>query len=519
MRGEKQEILLNVESKETRCAFLKYGKLKDLIVERRTERQLTGNIYRGKVKNILANIQSAFIDIHEGENGFIHISDILENTKKFEQLFDMDFDSGQEALLKERKQPQTQEITQLLSPDQAVLVQVVKEPIGSKGARLTSNVSIAGRYLVLLPNSSHRGVSRKIEDRGSRDRLKQLIHAFEMPQDMGLICRTASAEASKELLIEEAHELLQRWNTIMDGFKKSTEPTLLYAESDLIKRAVLTAMDKKYDRILVDDYATYQKCKRLYGRHGQEQNLKIEFYKEKTPLFEKMQVEREIEKALRRKIWLPSGGYLYFDPTEAMCTIDVNSGRGQSAKGEKGDVEEALVRINLEAAEEIANQLIVRNIGGIVICDFIDMKLKKNQRRVLEKLRECMKDDPAKCTILGMSEFGLIELTRQRNRPSLQQTLCVSCPYCAGSGRIRSHETVSIDLERAIKKLLSNLHTKQIRAVVHPELHRYLEQIDKPHLRKMAEEAGVVLDFGVDDTLHLNDFRFFSLPDLERLEC
>ncbi len=499
------EILLNIESKETRYALLKNGELRDLIVERKQERQLTGNIYRGKVKNILHNIQSAFIDINEGENGFIHISDIIENTKKFEQLFDMDFDLDYDIAKVDDREKQHSDIEQLMKPDQAVLVQVVKEPIGSKGARLTSNVSIAGRYLVLLPNSSHRGVSRKIDERSTRDRLKKLIRAFEMPQDMGLICRTASASATSDMLIGEAHDLLNTWQTIVENFQKSTEPTLLYAESDLIKRAVLTAIDKHYDRILIDDYATYQTCKRLYSRYAGEHALRIEHYRDKTPMFERFNVEREIEKTLRRKIWLPSGGYLYFDRTEAMYTIDVNSGRSHAGKT---DVEETLLRINLEAAEEIARQLRLRNIGGLIICDFIDMRLRKNQRRLLERLKDHMKEDSAKCTILGMSEFGLVEMTRQRNRGSLMQTIFTACPYCTGSGMVKSHESISIEIERALKKIVSSQEPCTLHLIVHPEVDQYLGVIDKSYLSKLATEYQVRLAFEKDDRLHLNDWQF-----------
>ena len=509
------EILLNIESKETRYALLKNGVLRDLIIERKKERQLTGNIYRGRVKNILHNIQSAFIDIDEGENGFIHISDIIENTKKFEQLFDMDFDLDYDIKALNEKEQQALDIEQLMKPDQPVLVQVVKEPIGSKGARLTSNISIAGRYLVLLPNSSHRGVSRKIEDRIARERLKKLIRAFEMPQDMGLICRTASATATPEMLIAEAHELLHTWQTIMENFRLSSEPTLLYAESDLIKRAVLTAIDKRYDRILVDDYPIYQNCKRLYSIYASEHPLRIEYYRDKTPLFERFNVEREIEKTLRRKIWLPSGGYLFFDRTEAMYTIDVNSGRSNT---NKTDVEESLVRINLEATDEIARQLRLRNIGGLIICDFIDMRLRKNQRRVLERLKDCMKDDSAKCTILGMSEFGLVEMTRQRNRGSLMQTIFTNCPYCAGSGMVKSHESISIEIERALKKVIGCQEQFGLKLIVHPELDRYLSIIDKSHLLKIANENKANLSFDTDDCLHLNEFRFYSTANNKRIE-
>lgn len=510
-----QEILLNVESKEIRYAHLKNGVLYDLIVERKKERQLTGNIYKGRVTNILHNIQSAFIDINEGENGFIHISDILENTKKFEELFDMDFDLDYDIKTLDEKRNQKLAIEQVMKPDQWVLVQVVKEPIGSKGARLTSNVSIAGRYLVLLPNSSHRGVSRKIEDRIAREKLKKFIRSFEMPKDMGLICRTASCSASPEMLIEEAHELLNTWQSIMQKFHEVSEPTLLYQESDLIKRAVVTAVDKQFDRLLIDDYQTFQICKKLYNRYAKEHPLRIEYYRDTIPMFERFNVEREIDKALRRKIWLPSGGYLFMDRTEAMYTIDVNSGRSLSSQT---NVEESLVKINLEAVEEIARQLRLRNIGGLIICDFIDMRLRKNQRRILDRLKDCMKEDSAKCTILGMSEFGLVEMTRQRNRESLTQTLFTSCPYCHGSGLIKTFESMSIEIERALKKVINYHQQFALKLFVHPHLDYHLNGVDKKYLTKIAESFNAHLDFGINDTLHLNEFQFYSTINQKKIE-
>lgn len=514
-----QEILLNIESKEIRYAHLKFGKLVDLIIERKKSRQITGNIYRGTVTNILHNIQSAFINIDEGENGFIHISDILENTKKFEEMFDMDFDlAGNLSPTKETEAAPVKDITQVLKPDQPVLVQVVKEPIGSKGARLTSNVSIAGRYLVLLPNNTHRGVSRKIEDRTARERLKKLIRAFEMPKDMGLICRTASQSATPEMLIEEATDLLRSWEKVVENFHKASGPSLLYEETDLLKRAILTAMDKKYDRILIDDYPTYQRCKKIYRKYEKEYSLKIEFYRDKMPMFERFSVEKEINRALKRKIWLPCGGYLYFDRTEAMYTVDVNSGRSLESPSSKGNVEESLVRINMEAAEEIARQLRIRNIGGLIVCDFIDMRLRKNQRRVLEKLREHMKEDSAKCTILSMSEFGLVEMTRSRSRESLTQTLFTTCPYCNGSGLVKNHETISVEVERTLRKVIEGKNHLAIRLVTHPEFDNYLDIVDKKFLQSFANKANAHIEFSIDDRLHMNEFHFYSLLNNERIE-
>lgn len=505
------EILLNIESKQRRAAHLRNGQLQNLTVERKKERQLTGNIYRGRVTNTLPNIQSAFICIGEElDNGFVHITDLVQNTDKFKQLFDMDFDLDQPSPTQLKRAPVKPpvNIENVLKIGQPVLVQVVKEPIGSKGARLTSNLSIAGRYLVLLPNSSHRGVSRKIEDPSARDRLKRLIRSFEMPKDMGLICRTACHEVDSEMLVNEAHELLAIWEQIITSFQASQEPSLLYSESDLIKRSLLTAVDHHYERILVDDYDTYQTCKNLYNKFGGGAPIRIELYRDdKVPMFERFNIEREIERSLRRKLWLSSGGYLFFDRTEAMHTIDVNSGR--STQGEN-NVEESLVSINLEAAEEIARQLRIRNIGGLIICDFIDMKLRRNQKRVLEKMKECMREDSAKCTILGMSEFGLVEMTRQRHRGSLQQMIFGPCPYCAGEGRIKNHESISIEIERALKKAIKVHQHDALKLVVHPQLDHYLSAIDKEHFKKVAEQMNAILHFTTDDKYHLNEFHFIS---------
>ena len=509
-----EELLLNIESKEIRAAHLRNGKLYDLQVERKRERQLTGNIYCGRVTNILENIQSAFIDIDEGDNGFIHINDILENTKKFEEMFDLDFDLDYDISKTDIAPKKQQDIEQFLKKDQKVLVQVVKEPIGSKGARLTSNISVAGRYLVLLPNSSHRGVSRKIEDRTSRERLKRLIRAFELPQEMGLICRTAAKVATADMLIDEAHELLIQWNQIMELFQKTENPTLLHAESDIIKRSMLTAIDKRFSRVLIDDYDVYHQCKKLYDRYSEEHQMRLEFYRDVIPMFERFNVEKEFERSLRRKIWLPQGGYLYFDRTEAMHTIDVNSGRSTTVSA---DVEEALVKINLESAEEIARQLRIRNVGGLIIIDFIDMRFRKNKRRVLEKLKDCLKDDPAKCTVLGMSDFGLVEMTRQRSRGSLMQTIFTECPYCHGNGMIKNYESTSIELERALKKAIRCHEHYAIRVEVHPLLNDYIRDYDRGFLEELAEKLNAKIDWMVNDELHLNEYRFYSTTSQQQI--
>ncbi|MCY3975165.1 MAG: Rne/Rng family ribonuclease [Simkaniaceae bacterium] len=513
-----KEILINVTSREKRCAVLKHGKLHDLVVERKSSRQLSRNIYLGRVTNILHNIQSAFIDINEGENGFIHISDIVENTKKFQEMFEMEFDWDCDISAVKPKQVKDADISKFLEIGHPVLVQVVKEPIGSKGARLTSNITISGRYLVLLPNISRRGVSRKVANSRERERLKKIVHAFEMPRDMGLICRTAATDVSQEELTVEADKLIGTWNDIREKFHKHENPVCLYKESDLIKKAIIKAVDKKYSRILIDDHKTFQYAKTLYDTYKGEEPVKVEQYRDTTPMFDRFMVESEIERCLRRKVWLPGGGYLFFDKTEAMCTIDVNSGKGASAPENIG-VEETLVRINLEAADEIARQLRIRNTGGLIICDFIDMRTAKNRRRVLEKLRDAMQQDGAKCTILGMSEFGLVEMTRQRTRESLIHTLFTDCPYCGGNGMVKRHESVAIEIERALKRLIRKNRETDLRLTTHPELDAFLKGSYKPLFTKLTKRAQGTIEFAVNDELHINTFTFHSLIDGSELEA
>lgn len=513
-----KEILINVESKELRVAILKNKKLHDLVIERKKSRQITGNIYRGKVTNILKNIQSAFIDIGEGDNGFIHISDIMENTQKFQDMFDMDFDTkGPKKTEKEASEES--DITKILKPGQTVLVQVVKEPIGSKGARLTSNISIPGRFLVLLPNSPHRGVSKKISDQKIRTGLKNLIKAFEMPSEMGLICRTSCINATREQLIDEAHELISNWERTRQQFEKTKGTAQLYQESDVIKRTLIKALDKNFGRLLVDDKTTYNEIMVMAKKYSSpDSTLKIDCYRDKLPIFKRFGIEKEIGKAANRKIWLQSGGYLFFERTEAMYTVDVNSGRGGGKKDSSKDVEEAIVHINMEAADEIARQLSIRNIGGLVICDFIDMRFRKNGRRVLDRLKAALKEDSAKITILGMSEFGLVEMTRQRNRESLLQTMYTECPYCYGKGLVKNFESSSIDLERSIDELIKCNEQFALEVSLHPKFNEYLNREDKGYLIEKFEKTHAKITFKTNDELHISEFEIYNSTNGELLE-
>lgn len=507
---QEDTLLINVESKEMRCAHLRGGKLQNLAIERKKDRQITGNIYKGEVTNVLENIQSAFVKFRDNENGFIHISDVIENSRKLQERFDIEM----EILTTEEEESAA--IQDHLKEGQSIMVQVVKEAIGSKGARLTSNISLAGRYLVLLPNSPHRGVSKKIDDSRAREKLRRLIKGFDLPENIGLICRTACKRATAQQIQEEAQALVDEWLSITQKFNSSKGPSLLCEENDLLRRTCISAIDDQVGRILVDDNETYQVVKQMLEKYSNEHAIKIELYRDMIPMFYRFGVEKEIDRALRRKIWLNSGSYLYFDRTEAMCTVDVNSGRSSSSAKQES-LEENILRINLEAAEEIARQLRIRNIGGLIICDFIDMRQKKNQKRLLEHLRSEMKRDFAKCSILGVSEFGLIEMTRQRHRESLPQMLLSDCPYCDGCGSIRNMETTTIDIERTLKKLINHNKEYAIEVVTHPQLHSYIKDNDKEFLVALAEGLNGRIRFGSDCELHLNEFYFINTLNGEKI--
>lgn len=498
---QEDTLLINVESKELRCAHLRGGKLHNLAIERKKDRQITGNIYKGSVTNVLENIQSAFVKFRDNENGFIHISDVIENSRKLQERFDIDME-----ILSSEEQ-ESASIQDLLKEGQSIMVQVVKEAIGSKGARLTCNISLAGRYLVLLPNSPHKGVSKKIEDTRVREKLRRLIKSFELPDNIGLICRTACKRAEAEHIREEAQALLDEWYAMMQKFNDADGTALLCEENDLLRRACISAIDDQMGRILVDDNDTFLIIKQMLSKYMAEHPIRVELYRDKLPIFHRFGVEKEIDRSLKRKIWLNSGGYLYFDRTEAMYTVDVNSGRS-SSNGNNENLEENILRINLEAADEIARQLRIRNIGGLIICDFIDMRHKKNQKRLLDHLRTAMRDDLAKCSILGISEFGLIEMTRQRHRESLSQMLLSECPYCNGCGSLRNLETTTIEIERALKKVITYDEEYAIEIVAHPQVQDYINQSDQEFLEKFADQLNGRIRFASDPNLHLNDFYF-----------
>ena len=498
--------IFNVTSGERRFAYLKEGKLEAIEVERQDNQQITGNIYKGKINNLLPNIQSAFVDIAESSNGFIHVSDIVENTKKFEEQFALDFEFLG-AKQSKKSLAQAKDINKHFKAGQWVLVQVVKESLGSKGARLTSNLSISGRFLVLLPNTLIRGVSRKITDVKARDKLKKLIKKFELPNNIGLICRTKSVDADEEQLIEEAHHLLAIWEKIAKEFNERKTPGCLFKESDLVSRALHLAYDRHIQDLYVDNQKTYKELVHLHNIIGRRHSLEIHFYRDNQPIFAHFSVDKELEKTLSRKIQLMNGGYLFIERTEAMFTIDVNSGRSVVKEG-KTNLEESLIQINLEAATEIARQIRLRNMGGLIVIDFIDLRSRKGQRRIIQQLKSEMQYDTSKCMIMPMSEFGLVEMTRQKTRRSLTDLHFTQCPYCNGKGLIKNYTSVEMEIERSL--LGCSKKGVELLIRLHPMLKTHLQKPILSKWEKALHKKQIAFKIKGDDSLHLNDFEIID---------
>lgn len=493
-------MLLDVDRKETRCASLYRGKLMDLNIERISAKCIFGNIYRGTVVNILENIRSAFVDIGEESNGFLHMTPSERRTEEIDEIPSV---IGREEKDKEREYS--------LQKNQKVLVQVVKEAMGSKGARLTQEITISGRYLVLCPHNDRKGISRKIEASCKRNQLRRFLNFLELPQGIGVICRTSSQMASLEELEDEIDELLEKWKTIDEEFTQEEFPKCLYEDAGLIKKAMREALHHHFSQLLINHLPTFQMCKQLFTKMApSESSLSLQFYCEKTPLFEAYGVEEEIENLSSPKVWLPSGAYLFFEQTEAMHTIDVNSGKNQR---DERELQETILQINLEAAREIARQVRLRNIGGLIICDFIDMSSIKNREKVWVELQKMMSPYPESFSVLKMSEFGLIEMTRQRNRESLMDAVFMDCPYCNKRGKVEAYETTFIRIEKSVKKAIFRKGELQLRAVVHPKIREYIAQREETALLEYVKSYQAELSFTTNSSLHLNEYEIRSLKN------
>lgn len=450
-----REMIINVaETEECRVAVVNHGQLEELYMERVSQDTHVGNIYKGKITNIEPSIQAAFVDFGFAKNGFLHVSDL--HPRYFSKSSDLER-VGHRKSMKERPT-----IQQCLRRGQEIIVQVTKEGIKSKGPTLTTYLAIPGKYLVLMPWMEKVGVSQKIEDEQERIRLKQILDEQKLPKDVGFIIRTAGEKASKRDLQADLHYLCRLWGAIQKRAKNESGPSELYLESYLALRAVRDTFNSSIKKIVCDSEEVYGKIKDFLKISQPRLANRITYYNGKEPLFHKYDIESQIKKIQTSRVELKSGGSLVIDQTEALVAIDVNSGSYKKC----ADPEQTSFKINKEAAKEIALQLRLRDLGGLIICDFIDMREAQHRREIEKIFREAVRPDRAKTKILKMSAFGLIEMTRQRMRPSLRSSIFFQCPYCSGSGFIKSDESLAIEIIRLINLSLANEYVRKVEAMV-----------------------------------------------------
>lgn len=442
-----QEILVNVTPQETRVAMVENGVLQELFIERANSRGLVGNIYKGKVARVMPGMDAAFVDIGMDKSAFLHVSDILHVDA---------------AIIAEKPevQPKRVLIGELLREGQELLVQVIKDPLGSKGARLTTQITVPSRFLVLIPNDSNVGISTKIEDEPERERLRALLEP--LPRDCGgYIVRTVAEGVGGDRLQRDAEFLRKLWARIVEKSQAAGAAQLVHDDLPLILRVLRDFVGDSIDRVLVDTPDSYHRMREFAESYIPEIAGRIELYKSERPLFDLYSIEDEIQKALQRKVLLKSGGYLIIDQTESMTTIDVNTGGFIGRR----NLEETIYKTNLEAAQAIARQLRLRNLGGIIIIDFIDMLDEEHKRHVRRALVGALEKDYARTQVSEMSELGLVEMTRKRTRESLEHILCEPCPSCTGRGSLRTAETVCYDIFREILRVSKLYDIKSVTVV------------------------------------------------------
>jgi ribonuclease E len=477
-----RDMLINVaEKEECRVAVVEGSTLEELYVERASAGTHVGNIYKGKVVNIESAIQAAFVDIGTDKNGFLHISDLhpryFTANKSQNQLVE---NIGRRQALKDRPPIQS-----CLRRGQDIVVQVTKEGVKTKGPTLSTYLALAGKHLVMMPWMRGYGISHKIEDDDERKRLSQVFEENKPPKGHGFIIRTAGEGASKRDVQNDLKYLDRLWSAIQNRMETEKAPSDIYQESDLVIRALRDTFGSDIARIICDSETTVRKIKDFLSIAAPRLKPKVIFYDEKIPLFHKHQIEDEIAKVQSRAVELKSGGSIVIEQTEAMVSIDVNSGRYRKQK----NAEQTAYESNMEAAVEIARQLRLRDLGGLIVCDFIDMRSQKHRKEVEQAFREAVKSDRARSKILRISRFGVVEMTRQRMRPSLQLSTYLACPHCGGMGYVKSHESLALEIIRLLNLAVSREHIRRIELSVSPEVADYLQNEKRTAIAQIEQTA------------------------------
>jgi len=498
-------LLINATPYEIRIALVEHGNLVEFYQERPVEKGLVGNIYQGRVVRVLPGMQAAFVDLGLERTGFLYVDDVRTDNKHFE---DRMIKNGCQSccddapdVVQEGPAPQVN-IEDLLTEGQAVMVQICKEPLGTKGARLTCNITLPCRNLVYMPTTDHIGISRKVVDDEDRQRLREEIENLR-PQDAGFIVRTVAESASREDLEADMEFLLHLWGEIKDRASRAPVPNMVYEDLDISQRAVRDLFTPDIQRVIVDDKTIFERVCNFVETFVPQLRNRISLYENEVPLMDAYGVEVEISRALEKKVWLRSGGYIIIETTEALTVVDVNTGRYVGRK----DLEETIFKTNMEAAKEIAYQLRLRNIGGIIIIDFIDMEQESHREDVFNVLQEAVKNDKSRSNILKVSEFGLVQMTRKRDRENLSQMMCEACMYCGGDGLLKSRRSVCYEIFRKLSHEGPKMAGNTVTIKVHPSVADLMlkdEMLNTENLEKETRKRFIIV---ADNDMYLEKYQ------------
>ncbi|MBR2345016.1 MAG: Rne/Rng family ribonuclease [Lentisphaeria bacterium] len=521
-----KEIILNCEKLERRFALRHNGRLEEYEIEHDNDAPKVGDIYLGRIVNLDASLQAAFVDIGAKKNAFLHYKEMLPGNTGLIEQYQLDQEAREQRAAKtgrrkkhqlpenpkldaetsrRRKKITLEDIPHIFKPGMEILVQVAKAPISTKGARVTTDLTIPGRFLVLMPYSNHIGLSSRIESNTERDRLRKILEQLDLPENMGVICRTVGEGRRSTFFKRDLELLLDYWKKIANGMENCDAPKLLFTEPNLIDRTVRDFMTEEIDGIVVDDQEAYKHIRETLKRIGGSKMVsKVTLYKGTDPIYDYYHIDEELRNVFQREVKLPGGGAIVIDETEAMIAIDVNTGHGRKT----ADQPEFILQTNLEAAEEIARQLRLRNVGGLVVLDFIDMRSASDRDAVYRHMKKLVKDDRAKTQLLPLSKLGLMEMTRQREHESIQDQVFSPCPYCNGSGLIKSALTMSAEIQRKLSSIMRNKKYKGVplRVFMHPEVLTRLRNEDAQLLSDMEEKYKHELSFRADPALHYEEF-------------
>jgi ribonuclease G len=500
------EIIINVTPEETRVAVLDRKILTDLYIDRVKQRDFVGNVYKGKIVKVLPGLQAAFVDIGQEKAAFMHVSELVGESGKLD--FDeplVEIEDKAPDVLKARRSS-SKPIEELLDEGEELMVQVTKGPIGTKGARVTSYISLPGRYLVFMPNVDHIGISRRIEKDEERARLKQLMQKVRKP-GQGYIVRTVSEGVSDEELRSDVEFLQASWEEILAKTRRMKAPALLHSDLDLVFRTVRDHFTKDVQHLWIDSKSEYEAIREFVGRYLAELLNRIHLYTKDEPIFDHFDLESEISKAMARKVWLKSGGHIVIDHAEAMTVIDVNTGRFVG----KRDLEDTIVRTNLEAVKEIAYQLKLRSIGGIIIIDFIDMERERNREKVFQALNDALAHDKARTRIQRVSELGLVEMSRERVREDLYRALSEPCHYCEGRGYTKDPVTVCYELFRDIRRVGPSPDETTVLVGAHPSVASVLADEESNTVAELERECRIKMIVKAEPTLHIEQYDIVML--------